>query len=216
MSVTSRAFQAPIARAQRSTSSTAISRKLFPWSSQRAAAQKTGLSAHKSLSSPERVPTCPVLKPREVIAILTALGFREVRQRGSRKQFRHDDGRATTVLVHRGRDVSPIQLRHITRDIGLTVKEFPGAPPTWGSPGHGPQGSQHCSCVLAMATGSYSRAGSGAFSKVTSPGTPGSGLEPKHGCLTGQRLRPDVLESQPMHQLYRAAGGITRRHAAAG
>jgi predicted RNA binding protein YcfA (HicA-like mRNA interferase family) len=39
----------------------------------------------------------PVLKPREVIAILNALGFVEVRQRGSHKQFRHADGRATTV-----------------------------------------------------------------------------------------------------------------------
>jgi hypothetical protein len=31
----------------------------------------------------------PVLKPREVIARLEALGFVEVRQRGSHKQFRH-------------------------------------------------------------------------------------------------------------------------------
>jgi predicted RNA binding protein YcfA (HicA-like mRNA interferase family) len=30
----------------------------------------------------------PVLKPREVIAILTRFGFAEVRQRGSHKQFR--------------------------------------------------------------------------------------------------------------------------------
>ena len=43
------------------------------------------------------MPGIPVLKPREVIAILNALGFIEVRQRGSHKQFRHPDGRATTV-----------------------------------------------------------------------------------------------------------------------
>ena len=66
----------------------------------------------------------PVLKPREVIAILTALGFEEVRQRGSHKQFRHVDGRATTVPVHGGRDISPILLRQIARDIGLTVNEL--------------------------------------------------------------------------------------------
>ena len=42
----------------------------------------------------------PVLKPREVIAILGRLGFAEVRQRGSHKQFRHADGRATTVPFH--------------------------------------------------------------------------------------------------------------------
>jgi predicted RNA binding protein YcfA (HicA-like mRNA interferase family) len=69
------------------------------------------------------MPGIPVLKPREVIAILNALGFIEVRQRGSHKQFRHPDGRATTVPNHRGRDISPILLRHIAKDIGLTVDQ---------------------------------------------------------------------------------------------
>ncbi|MBX9904596.1 MAG: type II toxin-antitoxin system HicA family toxin [Burkholderiales bacterium] len=66
----------------------------------------------------------PVLKPREVIAILTALGFVEVRQRGSHKQFRHPDGRATTVPFHTGRDLSPILVRQIAKDIGLTTEQF--------------------------------------------------------------------------------------------
>ena len=54
----------------------------------------------------------PVLKPREVTAILEKLGFVEVRQRGSHKQYRHADGRSTTVPFHYG------------RDIGLTVEEM--------------------------------------------------------------------------------------------
>lgn len=66
----------------------------------------------------------PVLKPREVIALLERLGFQEVRQRGSHKQFRHSDGRVTTVPVHKGRDISPTLLRQIAQDIGLTVDEF--------------------------------------------------------------------------------------------
>ena len=66
----------------------------------------------------------PVLRPREVITILEKLGFEEVRQRGSHKQFRHADGRGTTVPVHGGKDVSPLMLRLIAADIGLTVKEF--------------------------------------------------------------------------------------------
>jgi len=66
----------------------------------------------------------PVLKPREVIVILEALGFVEVRQRGSHKQFRHQDGRNTTVPVHPGRDVSPILLRQIAKDVGLAIDEF--------------------------------------------------------------------------------------------
>ncbi len=68
----------------------------------------------------------PALKPREVITILTALGFEQVRQRGSHKRFRHVDGRVTTVPVHAGRDLSPILLRRIAREVGLTVHEFVG------------------------------------------------------------------------------------------
>ena len=66
----------------------------------------------------------PVLKHREVVAFLEALGFSELRQRGSHKQFRHPDGRCTTVPFHAGRDVSPILLRQIAKDIGLTVEEL--------------------------------------------------------------------------------------------
>ena len=66
----------------------------------------------------------PVLKPREVVALLDRLGFREVRQRGSHKQFRQADGRFTTVPFHRGRDISPTLLRQIARDIGLSVDEL--------------------------------------------------------------------------------------------
>ena len=66
----------------------------------------------------------PVLKPREIISILGALGFEEVRQRGSHKQLRHPDGRGTTVPAHPGRDISPILLRQIAMDIGLTVEQL--------------------------------------------------------------------------------------------
>jgi predicted RNA binding protein YcfA (HicA-like mRNA interferase family) len=65
-----------------------------------------------------------VLKPREVVAHLEVLGFIEVRQRGSHKQFRHADGRVTTVSYHGGRDISPLLLRQICKDIGLTPEEF--------------------------------------------------------------------------------------------
>lgn len=66
----------------------------------------------------------PVLKPREVIAILQKLGFVQVRQRGSHKQFRHADGRRTTLPDHQGRDISPALLRQIATDIQLTIEEF--------------------------------------------------------------------------------------------
>mgnify|MGYP003587204656 CR=1 FL=1 len=66
----------------------------------------------------------PILKPREVVTLLEALGFTEVRQCGSHKQFCHSDGRCTTVPFHAGRDVSPILLRQIAKDVGLTVDEL--------------------------------------------------------------------------------------------
>jgi predicted RNA binding protein YcfA (HicA-like mRNA interferase family) len=71
----------------------------------------------------------PVLKPREVVALLAKLGFAEVRQRGSHRQFRHTDGRGTTVPFHQGRDISPTLLRQVAKDIGLSVEDFLAAQP---------------------------------------------------------------------------------------
>jgi predicted RNA binding protein YcfA (HicA-like mRNA interferase family) len=66
----------------------------------------------------------PILKPRDVVTKLENLGFFIARQKGSHKQFRHADGRCTTVPFHPGRDLSPILLRQIAKDIGLTLEEF--------------------------------------------------------------------------------------------
>jgi len=66
----------------------------------------------------------PVLKPAEVVARLEVLGFQETRQKGSHKQFRHEDGRCTTVPFHQGRDISPILLRQIARDIQITAEKL--------------------------------------------------------------------------------------------
>ena len=66
----------------------------------------------------------PVLKPSQVVALLQAHGFAEVRQRGSHKQFRHPDGRGTTVPFHAGRDISPTLVRKIAADVRLTVDEL--------------------------------------------------------------------------------------------
>ncbi|MEI6450789.1 MAG: type II toxin-antitoxin system HicA family toxin [Actinomycetes bacterium] len=69
----------------------------------------------------------PVLKPRQVVALLEAHGFREARRRGSHKQFRHPDGRSSTVPFHVGRDISPTLLRKIAADVHLTVDELLGS-----------------------------------------------------------------------------------------
>jgi predicted RNA binding protein YcfA (HicA-like mRNA interferase family) len=66
----------------------------------------------------------PILKPQQVVSRLRKLGFAEVRQRGSHKQFRHPDGRGTTVPFHKGRDISPVLLRKVARDIAMSAEEF--------------------------------------------------------------------------------------------
>ena len=62
----------------------------------------------------------PILKPAEVCRLLDVA----VRQRGSHIQYRHPDGRGTTVPMHKGRDIAAPLLRQIARDIGLTVEEL--------------------------------------------------------------------------------------------
>lgn len=66
----------------------------------------------------------PPLKPTEIVAILKALGFCLARQAGSHQQFKHPDGRQTTVPFHKGRDISPILLRKIAADIKIDVEDF--------------------------------------------------------------------------------------------
>lgn len=70
------------------------------------------------------MPKLPILKPREVIRTLEKLGFNEIRQRGSHKQFRHPNGLFTTVPVHPSRDISPSLLRKILDDVHISPEEF--------------------------------------------------------------------------------------------
>jgi predicted RNA binding protein YcfA (HicA-like mRNA interferase family) len=69
----------------------------------------------------------PSLKLREVAELLERMGFVEVRQRGSRRQLRHPDGRLATVPFHPGHDISPILVRQIALEIGTTVPMILGA-----------------------------------------------------------------------------------------
>ena len=55
---------------------------------------------------------------------LKDLGFELVRQRGSHREYRHEDGRGTTVPFHAANDIAPTLLRKIAKDIGLSVNEF--------------------------------------------------------------------------------------------
>ncbi|MGH9436060.1 MAG: type II toxin-antitoxin system HicA family toxin [Terriglobia bacterium] len=64
------------------------------------------------------------MRARDAIRFLESLGFRQVRQRGSHKFFRHPDGRAATVPDHRGEDLGRGILAKILRDAGSDSEQF--------------------------------------------------------------------------------------------
>ncbi len=70
------------------------------------------------------MPKYPVLKPDKIIKILMLLGFREARQKGSHKQFKHIDGRLTTIPYHKSKDISPLLLKQILKNINVDLDEF--------------------------------------------------------------------------------------------
>jgi predicted RNA binding protein YcfA (HicA-like mRNA interferase family) len=68
----------------------------------------------------------PSLRALEVIRALERAGFEVVRSAGSHHRLVHkrDPRRATTVPVHKGRDLPRPILRAILRQAGLTADEF--------------------------------------------------------------------------------------------
>ena len=66
----------------------------------------------------------PVLSAREMIRMLEHMGFEIVRQRGSHIRLKHEDGRAVTVPVHSGQQISRGLLRKILRDVELSPKDL--------------------------------------------------------------------------------------------
>jgi len=66
----------------------------------------------------------PVLTAPQVERALLALGFERRSGKGAHRFYHHPDGRTTTVPFHSGRDISPVLLRKICRDIDVTVEAF--------------------------------------------------------------------------------------------
>ena len=66
----------------------------------------------------------PALKEKEVIKTLGRLGFFLHHQRGSHAQFKHPDGRRTTVPVHGGKDIGKKTVHAILQDIHISSEEF--------------------------------------------------------------------------------------------
>ena len=67
----------------------------------------------------------PVIKGKDLVAFLETLGFTVIRQRGSHVRLKSDDGRFTSVPVHRGEDIPKGLLRKIIReDLEMTLGDF--------------------------------------------------------------------------------------------
>jgi len=64
----------------------------------------------------------PVIKIKELIKALNRLGFFELHRLGSHAQFRHKDGRRTTVPIHAGKDICKGTLKAILRDLNVSVE----------------------------------------------------------------------------------------------
>ena len=66
----------------------------------------------------------PMLKARDVMRVLRAVGFAAKRQSGSHIFFQHPDGRTTLVPRHGGEDIGRGLLRQILREEEITPEEF--------------------------------------------------------------------------------------------
>jgi len=60
---------------------------------------------------------------KDVIKFIEKLGFKEKRVSGSHFQYRHVDGRGTTIAVHRN-ELSPNCIRNLAEHIGYDVQKF--------------------------------------------------------------------------------------------
>jgi len=59
----------------------------------------------------------------QMCKLLESIGFMAIRQRGSHKFYRHDDGRTTVVPMHVG-DLDRSLIRKILKDIDMTIDDY--------------------------------------------------------------------------------------------
>ena len=64
-----------------------------------------------------------IISSKDMVKILESLGFNEIRQKGSHKSFRHQNGRTTVVPFH-GEDLGRGLIRKILKDIEISPDEY--------------------------------------------------------------------------------------------
>jgi predicted RNA binding protein YcfA (HicA-like mRNA interferase family) len=66
----------------------------------------------------------PSARADEFRRVASKLGFLLARQSGSHERWKHDDGRATTIPVHGGREIGPPLFYLILGQLGISKKRF--------------------------------------------------------------------------------------------
>ena len=70
------------------------------------------------------MPRMPTVTAKLMIEFLKSLGFKQVRQKGSHKFFRHPDGRTATVPDHKGEDLGRGIISRILKDVEVMRGRF--------------------------------------------------------------------------------------------
>jgi len=68
--------------------------------------------------------TLPAISGKDFIKFLEQPGFRITRINGSHHRMKHEDGRVTTVPVHKNDDPKGLPRKIIREDIEITLDEF--------------------------------------------------------------------------------------------
>lgn len=70
------------------------------------------------------MPRLPRVTADEVMKVLERKGFSLVRQSGSHKIYKNQEGKRVTVPYHAGKIIHPKVLKSILRDAGLPAERF--------------------------------------------------------------------------------------------
>jgi predicted RNA binding protein YcfA (HicA-like mRNA interferase family) len=66
----------------------------------------------------------PILSSKNLCSFLEKEGFLSVRQKGSHKFYRHNDGRTTVVPIHSNKPIKRGLLKAILEEKHMTREEF--------------------------------------------------------------------------------------------
>jgi len=66
----------------------------------------------------------PLLSSKELCKFLEKEGFINIRQKGSHRFYKHEDGRTTVVPMHSNKDVKRGLLKGILNEIKMSREEF--------------------------------------------------------------------------------------------